>query len=215
VPGKDRHREARPVIAATSRSVQKSPAVRRERSALTSHAYNSIMICKKRTAAMLADAAVERSGRLSKGHLKYPHTYTLLDQVRLVHCLTKYDLATWHRLPARPALQRLPLSLRINGVLLNNFRLIWVIQPPAQKYSASHPPQISGFFRASRLDTIAQGMPECFGCTCMLVCVSLCALCTRDRGCSVHPAFPAPSVLRDKVQTKSRAQCAARTRMRV
>jgi hypothetical protein len=27
----------------------------------------------------------------------------------------------------------------------------------------------------------------------MLVCVFLCALCTRDRGCSVHPAFPAPS----------------------
>jgi len=39
--------------------------------------------------------------------------------------------------------------------------------------------------------------------------------CTRDRGCSKHPAFPAPSVLRDKVQTKPRAQCAARTRMRV
>src|ERR1700730_11936173 len=27
----------------------------------------------------------------------------------------------------------------------------------------------------------------------MLVCVFLCALCTRDRGCSAHPAFPAPS----------------------
>ena len=32
-------------------------------------------------------------------------------------------------------------------------------------------------------------------CTCMLVCASLCALCTRDRGCSKHPAFPAPSYL--------------------
>jgi hypothetical protein len=40
---------------------------------------------------------------------------------------------------------------------------------------------------------------------------SLCH-CTRDRGCSKHPAFPAPSRLRDKVQTKPRAQCAARTR---
>jgi len=40
---------------------------------------------------------------------------------------------------------------------------------------------------------IAQGMPECSDCTCMLVCVFLSALCTRDRGCSVHPAFPAPS----------------------
>ena len=35
-----------------------------------------------------------------------------------------------------------------NGNLLNNFRLIWVIQPPAQKYSALHRPQISGYFCA-------------------------------------------------------------------
>ena len=41
---------------------------------------------------------------------------------------------------------------------------------------------------------IAQGMPECSDCTCMLVCAFLCIHCTRDRGCSVHPAFPAPSV---------------------
>ena len=40
---------------------------------------------------------------------------------------------------------------------------------------------------------IAQGMPECSVCTCMLVCVSSAHYCTRDRGCSVHPAFPAPS----------------------
>ena len=40
---------------------------------------------------------------------------------------------------------------------------------------------------------IAQGMPECSGCTCMLVCAFLCIHCTRDRGCSKHPAFPAPS----------------------
>ena len=40
---------------------------------------------------------------------------------------------------------------------------------------------------------IAQGTSECSACTCMLVCVSLCAYCTRDRGCSKHPAFPAPS----------------------
>ena len=30
----------------------------------------------------------------------------------------------------------------------------------------------------------------------MLVCVFF-YLCTRDRGCSAHPAFPAPSCLRD------------------
>jgi hypothetical protein len=36
--------------------------------------------------------------------------------------------------------------------------------------------------------------------------------CTRDRGCSKHPAFPAPSRLRDKGSGKPRAQCVARTR---
>ena len=55
----------------------------------------------------------------------------------------------------------------------------------------------------------AQGMPECSDCTCMLVCVFLCALCTRDRGCSVHPAFPAPSLSRDKNFRIARARCAA------
>ena len=39
----------------------------------------------------------------------------------------------------------------------------------------------------------AQGMPECSDCTCMLVCATLRTYCTRDRGCSKHPAFPAPS----------------------
>src|SRR5687768_8020979 len=43
---------------------------------------------------------------------------------------------------------------------------------------------------------IAQGMSACSPLTCMLVCAFLCALCTRDRGCSAHPAFPAPSILR-------------------
>ena len=28
---------------------------------------------------------------------------------------------------------------------------------------------------------------------CMLVCILLCANRTRDRGCSKHPVFPAPS----------------------
>ena len=40
---------------------------------------------------------------------------------------------------------------------------------------------------------IAQGRPGCFRRTCMLVCALLCANCTRDRGCGVHPVFPAPS----------------------
>ena len=43
------------------------------------------------------------------------------------------------------------------------------------------------------LKTTAQGMPECSVCTCMLVCAFLRTYCTRDRGCSKHPAFPAPS----------------------
>ena len=61
--------------------------------------------------------------------------------------------------------------------------------------------------------TIAQGMPECSGCTCMLVCASLCIHCTRDRGCSEHPAFPAPSVFGEGTSScKPRAQCVARTR---
>ena len=40
---------------------------------------------------------------------------------------------------------------------------------------------------------IAQGRPDALRWTCMLVCALLCAHCTRDRGCSAHPVFPAPS----------------------
>ena len=32
----------------------------------------------------------------------------------------------------------------------------------------------------------------------MLVCVFLCTYCTRDRGCSAHPVFPAPSDFRGR-----------------
>ena len=60
---------------------------------------------------------------------------------------------------------------------------------------------------------IAQGMPECSDCTCMLVCAFPCASCTRDRGCSVHPAFPAPSSLVGETPCTPRTQCAARTRI--
>src|SRR4029453_1428878 len=61
---------------------------------------------------------------------------------------------------------------------------------------------------------IAQGRPGCSACTCMLVCVFLCANCTRDRGCSVHPVFPAPSVqeggkLSSKARTQMRREIAA------
>ena len=40
---------------------------------------------------------------------------------------------------------------------------------------------------------IAQGRPGCSRCTCMLVCAFALRTCTRDRGCSQHPVFPAPS----------------------
>ena len=40
---------------------------------------------------------------------------------------------------------------------------------------------------------IAQGRPECFRRTCMLVCASSVRNCTRDRGCGAHPVFPASS----------------------
>ena len=59
---------------------------------------------------------------------------------------------------------------------------------------------------------IAQGRPECFPLPCMLVCNLLCANRTRDRGCSKHPVFPAPSDWRAEVLwSKTRAENAARS----
>jgi len=40
--------------------------------------------------------------------------------------------------------------------------------------------------------TIAQGMSDRLRCP-VCSCAFFCAVCTRDRGCSAHPAFPAPS----------------------
>src|SRR4051794_28745517 len=53
----------------------------------------------------------------------------------------------------------------------------------------------TGLYRTSRdyLFCLAQGRPECFPLPCMLVCRFVCANRTRDRGCSKHPVFPAPS----------------------
>ena len=63
-----------------------------------------------------------------------------------------------------------------------------------------------------RRKTIAQGMSACSPLTCMLVCAFVCATGTRDRGCSAHPAFPAPSVLKrgDEIERLGRNH-AART----
>ncbi len=55
--------------------------------------------------------------------------------------------------------------------------------------------------------TTAQGMPECSDCTCMLVCATLRTYCTRDRGCSKHPAFPAPSLRGAKNSNNSGETC--------
>ncbi|WP_210183161.1 hypothetical protein, partial [Bradyrhizobium lablabi] len=40
--------------------------------------------------------------------------------------------------------------LRAKSNFLSRFKLIWVVQLSARKYSAFHPTQISGNFRASR-----------------------------------------------------------------
>jgi antitoxin MazE len=40
--------------------------------------------------------------------------------------------------------------------------------------------------------TIAQGMPDASASP-VCSCAFFCTMCTRDRGCSAHPAFPAPS----------------------
>src|SRR5438445_8383141 len=51
---------------------------------------------------------------------------------------------------------------------------------------------------------------------CMLVCTFVCANRTRDRGCSKHPVFPAPSDKEGgKVPNKPRTQCAARRRSHI
>src|SRR5215212_506209 len=59
---------------------------------------------------------------------------------------------------------------------------------------------------------IAQGRPECSRCPVCSCAVLFCANRTRDRGCSKHPVFPAPSDWRgQEVSGKPRAECAART----
>ena len=58
--------------------------------------------------------------------------------------------------------------------------------------------------------TIAQGMPECSGCTCMLVCASIYILHTRPR-VQQAPGIPCSLSLGDKVDGKTRTLSAART----
>ena len=50
----------------------------------------------------------------------------------------------------------------------------------------------------------------------MLVCSLLSTIRTRDRGCSAHPVFPAPSHFEGtEFSGKTRARCAARTRRHI
>jgi hypothetical protein len=60
---------------------------------------------------------------------------------------------------------------------------------------------------------IAQGMSDCLRCPVCSCAPFFCAVCTRDRGCSVHPAFPAPLCFeRGNEFGKARANHAARSR---
>src|SRR6476661_7727573 len=57
-------------------------------------------------------------------------------------------------------------------------------------------------------NTTAQGMPGCFGCTCMFVCAFLSASCTRDRGCQPAPGIPCTLSFEGRTSSKvSGASC--------
>jgi hypothetical protein len=59
---------------------------------------------------------------------------------------------------------------------------------------------------------IAQGRPECFQLPCMLVCIFFSANRTRDRGCSKHPVFPAPSISKGANEAANLGRNASRDR---
>jgi hypothetical protein len=59
--------------------------------------------------------------------------------------------------------------------------------------------------------TIAQGRPECSRCPVCSCAVFVCANRTRDRGCSKHPVFPAPSEKEGERRCKPRAVHVARS----
>ena len=61
-----------------------------------------------------------------------------------------------------------------------------IFNPPATEAKGIRLRGEHGISRKS----IAQGMPGCSGCTCMLVCASTSAICTRDRGCQPAPGIP-------------------------
>jgi hypothetical protein len=73
-------------------------------------------------------------------------------------------------------------------------RVCWrkALRDVFRKVTVTTSPLHRGEHEVSR-KAIAQGMSECSPLTCMLVCAFFAQFGTRDRGCSAHPAFPAPS----------------------
>ena len=59
---------------------------------------------------------------------------------------------------------------------------------------------------------IAQGRPECSRCPVCSCAILLCANRTRDRGCSKHPVFPAPSDFRGQTKMQTSGDNAPRDR---
>src|SRR5205807_2890721 len=74
--------------------------------------------------------------------------------------------------------------------LFESNRVRWAVNPAATEARGIRLREE----RAISRQTIAQGRPDALRWTCMLVCALSCAHCTRDRGCSAHPVFPAPSI---------------------
>ena len=91
-------------------------------------------------------------------------------------------------LQAKPGLLRTAKSCGPGAAMLalslaGSFRKVTVTTSPLHR----------GEHEVSR-KAVAQGMSECSPLPCMLVCNFLAQASTRDRGCSAHPAFPAPSL---------------------
>jgi hypothetical protein len=110
---------------------------------------------------------------------------------------------------ARVSVRRMNKSVRRSRVVLTP--RCW--RQVGSKYAAGdgdNKPVHRGEREVSR-KAIAQGMSVCSPLTCMLVCANCATLGTRDRGCSAHPAFPAPSLRREGQRIcKARARIAPR-----
>jgi hypothetical protein len=66
-------------------------------------------------------------------------------------------------------------------------------RPDRARMSRGHESPIPRGEREISRQAIAQGMSDVLRCPVWLVCSFFAQLRTRDRGCSAHPAFPAPS----------------------